>query len=250
MNSTYDNKSSGRPGYLGSFRPETIFTGPRQEVSGDRFIKRRGRPTRPRWLVLFKRLRPSRITREARSYEALQKIGVPCPGNIRVREERNFLGLLNSSRISMDFMANTVDLKYLNTLDSFALIRSNTAWRRKVIRRIAVWVRHMHDHNYFDSKLHFGNILVVPDPDADDPEIYFIDVAGGHKGIFARKNHLRMKDIAYLYHDALRWCTPRERVFFMHEFLGTSKLSPADRLFIRRIIRYAERKFKKKKALS
>lgn len=250
MNNPHEKKSAGRPEYLGDFRPEAIFTGPRQEVSGDRFIKRRGRPTRPRWQVLFKRLRSSRITREAKSYEALRKIGVPCPGNIRVREERNFLGLLTSSRISMDFIANAVDLKFICTLDSFALIRQNRAWRRRVIRRIAGWVRHMHDHGYFDSKLHFGNILVVPDPDAFDPEIYFIDVAGGHKSFFTRKKHLQMKDIAYLYHDSLRWCAPRERVLFMHEFLETGKLSRDDRLFIHKIIRYAEGKFKKKKALS
>ncbi len=250
MNNAYDNKSSGRPGYLGDFRPEAIFTGPRQEVSGDRFIKRRGRPTRPRWLVLFKRLRPSRITREARSYEVLQKIGVPCPGNIRVLEERNSLGLLNSSRISMDFMANAVDLKYLNTLDCFAGLRHNSGWRRRVIRRIAGWIRHMHDHDYFDSKLHFGNILVVPDPDAAEPEVYFIDVTGGPKKIFRRKNYLRMKDVAYLYHDACRWCTPRERILFMHEFLGTRKLSLADRQFIDRLIQYSERKVKIKKSSS
>jgi tRNA A-37 threonylcarbamoyl transferase component Bud32 len=238
------------PEYLAGFSLKARFNSHRQEVIGNRFIKRRGKPTRPRWLAWIKRFRASRLLQEKRCYETLKKIGVPCPDNIRVLEERNFLGLINYSEISMDLIAHGVDLRFISTLDCFAGLRHNTAWRRKVIRGIAGWIRHMHDHDYFDSKLHFGNILVVPDPDAADAEIYFIDVTGGPKKNFRRKNYLRMKDVAYLYHDACRWCTPRERILFMHEFLGTRKLSFADRQFIDRIIQYSERRVKIKQSSS
>lgn len=235
----FEKDKQARPACLEGFRLEDHFSGPRKHVLEDRFVKTRRAPSSPRWLAWLKRLRTSRSRREMLCYETLQKIGVPCPGHVRISEERSFLGFLKSSRLSMELIPHAVDLRFLNTLDCFARVRKDVRWRRKVVSEVAGWIRHMHDHGIFNTRLHFGNILVVPDPDQPRVRVYFVDVMGGPPGFFSSLERARMKDIAYLYPDALKWCTPRERILFMHAYLGTRKLSRADRRLVQDLEKYA-----------
>lgn len=244
-----ESKSAASSCFEG-FRLEDHFDSPRKRVSGDRFIKRLRRPTRPFWLAWFRRLKASRSMREMRCYDILRRIGVPCPRDVQVHEERSFLGFLRYSEISMELIRDAVDLKFLATLSCFSGLIENTRWRKAVVRTAARWIRHMHENGFYNSKLHFGNIMVVPDPEAPEVKMYFIDVTGGPLSFLATRDRSRMKDVAYLYPDAMRWCTPRERILFMHEFLGTRKLSDSHRRFIDDIIRYSTRKKKIKAYLS
>ncbi len=207
----------------------------KQQIVGDRFVKRRSRKRKG----IIDRLLGWSVSREAKVYRCMQRLGVPCPQQVECRMERSRFGLIDVAEISMELIPNTVDFRLLATVDCFADLRRNQAWRKRVIREVARWVRHMHRHDLFLCQLHFGNVLVEPVPAAERPKVYFIDITNLFLFPSLRRGYLRSKEIAYLYRDARQWCPLREQIRFMHEYLGRNKLTAEDRQLMRKAVRYA-----------
>jgi len=220
-------------------------------VSGSQFIKTRNYVTggKVSWRSKYKQLMRSHSHREKHCYELMQSVGVPCPKVIAVTDKRSRFGFLQSTQIAIEYIAGTIDLRLIATVEQMAPLRRNSAWRRQVVCEVGRWVRHMHEHHLYPQKLHFGNILVVPDPALPQVQVYFIDITSNMKGSWGMCGHKRIKDIAYLYREARQWCTLRERIRFMHVLCGRRKLTAADRAFMRQVVAYAERKWGDKTSL-
>jgi tRNA A-37 threonylcarbamoyl transferase component Bud32 len=214
-------------------------------VQGRRFVKRRefAGSWRQRLRVVA-RLRPSKARREARCYAELQRLGVPCPQGVEVREWRNAFGLLRGSEISMEYLPKTADLRFIALLPEFAALRADRAWRRAVVDELARWVRHLHDHDFFPQNLHFRNVLVEPDPARRPPSLYVIDCVSGRYGRWGwRRRKLQQRDLAFLYKDARAWCPAKERVRFAHRYFGVTKLTAAQRALLAGVVRDAQAKW-------
>lgn len=212
-------------------------------LRGERFCKRRDFHSDPkyRWRPL-RRLRTSKARREKRCYDILRDLGVACPTDIRIEEDRNAWGLLNYSEISMDYMADTVDLRYVALLAEYAHLREDRQWRLATIDAVAKLVRTLHAHDFFPLNLHFRNLLVHADG-RRPITVYLIDCVSGRFRRWFRRGYYERKDLAFLYMDARGWCSVRERLRFMHQFLDTRKLSQEQRDFCAQIVRYTERKW-------
>lgn len=245
MEKTSHNELSGSTRSTTDISLLPQLDGVKQQVIDGRFVKHRSFTDRPIW----KRFFAKNAAREKKKYDLMQRLGVPCPEDVRLRVTRSRFGLLEAAEISMQLIPNTIDLRVLATDDRFAELRRNQAWRRRVAKTVASWLRYMHAHNCFLCQLHFGNVLVEPDPVADDVRIYFIDNTKTYRFAAVRRWYLRCKEVAYLYRDARQWCSLREQIAFMHEYLGRAKLSRRDRGFMRRCIRYAMRKWGPKTSL-
>jgi tRNA A-37 threonylcarbamoyl transferase component Bud32 len=210
-----------------------------------RFVKTRD--FRQSWrhrLRLIARLRPSKASREARCYTILARLGVPVPPDVQVREWRNCCGLLQASQISLPYLADTVDLRFVALRPDLAELRADRAWRAAVIDEVARLVRLMHDQRFHPQNLHFRNLLAVRDAALRPPRLYLIDCVGGE---FARwpwtRRRLLVKDLAFLYKDARAWCPPRERLRFAHRYFGTRKLTTEQRATLAAVVAFAERKW-------
>ncbi len=213
-------------------------------IQGDRFVKTRDFRLYPefRWKLL-PRMRRSKARREADCYAVMRSLGVPCPQDVRIREERNAAGLLQMSEISMEYLPNTADLRFICLRDEHRQRREDPAWRRAVLTEVARWVKVMHDHHFFPQNLHFRNILVDVETAELPPPIYFIDCVSGRFARRWRRDYYLERDIAFLYMDARSWCTLRERIRFLHLLWGRRKLTPEDRSRMARIAAYAQRKW-------
>ena len=204
-------------------------------IQGNRFVKKREFRNKPKYIWKFwPRLRTSKAAREKACYDKMAGLGVPCPSHVKVREWRNWLGMLNASEISMDYLPNTVDLRYIALDPAYACFREDPHWRKQVLEQLAHWVRVMHEHHFYPLNLHFRNILVDPELQ-DKVELYFIDCMRGDFQTGAREREFRIKDLAYLYKDARTFCTLREQVRFAHLLFDSRKLVPEQRLLLREV---------------
>ena len=208
----------------------------------NRFVKIRDYRKSYGW-KLWKRIRPSKSKREFRNYSYLRKIGVPCPGDLEYEDRRNIFGILTFSSITMEKLEDTTDIRYLMCLDEYAELRANEVFRKKLSRKISGYVRTMHDNDFFHLNLNFRNVLVSREA-TDEPKVYIIDVTSSViQPMAVRRHYMMVKEIAFLYKDARKWCTLRELMIFFHTYLGKSKLNQADRELMQEIKTYAEGKW-------
>lgn len=214
-------------------------------IQGDRFVKTRDFRSHPKYRWKFwPRLRRSKAAREAHCYEIMRSLGVPCPNDVRVSETRNLFGLLVASEISMELLTDATDLRFLCLREEYQHLLGDSRFRRALVDRIAHYVGIMHAHDFFPLNLHFRNIMVETSAEQLPPAIWFIDCVSGQICHHPRRRrYYLVKDLAFLYQDARRWCTARERVRFMHQLLGRNKLTPADRDLMDRIVAYARKKW-------
>ncbi len=211
-------------------------------TEADRFTKVRDYVESYGWRF-WKRLRASKSKREYHNYEYMRRIGVPCPGGLEFEDHRNALGLLTYSSISMEKLADTTDIRYLMCLDEYAEIRANRRFRLAVSGQIAHWVRVMHENDFFHLNLNFRNVLVQRDQ-LEEPRIYFIDVTSCIiRPTAVRRRYLVVKELAFLYKDARKWCTQREQLHFLHVYLQRRKLTAADRRLAAEVRAYANGKW-------
>lgn len=206
------------------------------------FVKRRNY-CKHYFLQPWRRLRPSKSRREFNLLSHMRDIGVPCPGNLAFREERNWLGLLNSGELSMERLDQAADIRHLCLLDEYAPIIQNPAFRQGLVAEVARWVKHMHEQQFFHLNLNFRNILVNTAP-AFPVQVHFIDVTSAKTNpLPIRASYFRMKELAFLYKDARKWFTPREMVRFLHLYFGCRRLPRKTHRFTRLLVAYAQKKW-------
>lgn len=215
----------------------------KEKLAGDKLFVKRRRYRMSYLLQPWRRLRPSKSRREFEMLSYLRDIGVPCPGNLSFREERNWFGLLNAGELSMDRIVNAADIRHLCLLDEHSRIIHNPEFRQALVAEVAKWVRHMHEQQFFHLNLNFRNILVNIDP-VFPVRVHFIDATSAKIHPLAiRRSYFRMKELAFLYKDARKWFTPREMVRFLQLYFGCRRLPREVHRFTRRLVVYAQKKW-------
>ena len=206
-----------------------------------RFVKRRNYKTSYRWRF-WKRLRRSKSEREFVAYNYMAEHGIPCPKDVKMKDDRN-LGFLTDSEVSMEHIEDSSDIRHLCLLEEHADVISDPEFRRQLIDELARQVRVMHDNDFYHLNLNFRNILVKLKP-LKPVRIIFIDVTSAKIQPPAfRARVSRMKELAFLYKDARAWFTPREMVRFLHVYYACERLPRARHAYLKKLVEYAQDKW-------
>ncbi|MCJ8331668.1 MAG: hypothetical protein HRT89_06940 [Lentisphaeria bacterium] len=190
----------------------------------------------------IKRMRKSKPKREYDNYLYMKKIGIPCPENITMNQQRNKIGLLVEAKLEMDFVKDTKDLRHFFFDESLKSFHEDLPFRLKTARLLGGYIKQMHDNGYFHLNLNFRNILIRYDSDTA-PELFFIDCTSGLRRPKFKIKYYICKEIAFMYKDARKWCGIKELLAFMHVYTGRNKLTTEDRAFMKRIVSYAGNKW-------
>ena len=107
----------------------------------------------------------------------------------------------------------------------------NPKLRRNFIAQLAAFVRKFHATNLRHRDLYFSHIFY-----GDNGQFYLIDLARLFKPLVFTER-FRIKDIAQLYYSAHgQYFSRTDRLRFYLEYIGRSKLTAKDKVFIRKVI--------------
>ncbi len=169
--------------------------------------------------------RASKAQREFINYQVFEKMGIACAERIACGEQRDWLGRLRHAFIITRAIPDALTLiefvmLYCPQADSMAAINL----RGELIHQLAAMVRHSHDKNFFHNDLYWRNILVTWTPPAQ-PKLWWIDCPRGRFDRWSPlRHHRRVKDLACLEKTAMGCCTRKERLNFIKQYLGISRL--------------------------
>lgn len=112
----------------------------------------------------------------------------------------------------------------------------NSKSRRDFIAKLAGFIKKCHETKYRHRDLYLSHIFYN-----DDGDFYLIDLARAFKPIiFSRR--FQIKDIAQIYYSAPgKYFSRTDRMRFFLNYTGQSKLTGADKKFIRKVINKAKR---------
>jgi len=107
--------------------------------------------------------------------------------------------------------------------------------RRIFLAQLASFIKKFHQTNYRHRDLYFSHIYY-----SDDGSFHLIDLARAFKPILLRER-FRIKDIAQLHYSApARYFSRSNRLRFYLDYVGQSRLTKNDKIFIRKVIKKAE----------
>jgi hypothetical protein len=113
---------------------------------------------------------------------------------------------------------------------------TNLKRRRQFIAQLASFIKKFHETNYRHRDLYFSHIF-----QDNDGRFFLIDLARVFKPVVLCRRY-QIKDIAQVYYSASkRYFSNTDRLRFYLGYAGKSKLTGADRIFIRRVINKVER---------
>lgn len=113
---------------------------------------------------------------------------------------------------------------------------ANLKRRRQFITQLASFIRKFHETNYRHRDLYFSHIF-----QDNNGDFFLIDLARAFKPIVLCRRY-QIKDIAQIYYSApKRYFSNTDRLRFYLGYVGKSKLTGTDKIFIRRVINKVNR---------
>lgn len=195
---------------------------------------------RPAWGFLG---RASKARREWDSYAAFARLEINCAERLAVGEERDALGRLQRAFI----LTRTVP--EARTLTEF--VEQKCADRRSaearmlrgsLLRQLADMTRRLHKGGFFHNDLYWRNILVTRSGKSE-PVLWWIDCPRGHFSRWKR-HRLALKDLAALDRLAAKHCSWGERLRFVREYLGRTRLDDATKELARAALAFRLRRWR------
>ncbi|HKQ48659.1 MAG TPA: lipopolysaccharide kinase InaA family protein [Phycisphaerae bacterium] len=105
----------------------------------------------------------------------------------------------------------------------------------EILTSLAQQVRHMHEAGFVHRDLFWRNVLIRPMPD-ERFEFYFLDASVGRRiRIPQRRQDSIVHDIAAMGVLGPEFCSKADQLRFLLVYLDTPRLSPDDRLWLRRV---------------
>jgi len=192
--------------------------------------------TSPSWRFVG---RPSKALCEYRNYAIFKSLGVPCADRIACGEWRDRLGRLRGALIVTRAIPEARTLvDFWKTRCPSRASTSARHLRGSLRRQLAVMTRRIHDAGFFHHDLVWRNVLVTWQPPAE-PQLWWIDCP---RGYFRRwplgRRRAQLKDLASLDKHAVRHASRGERLVFVREYLGRSRLEPEAKRLIRDTLAY------------
>ena len=183
--------------------------------------------------------RRSKAGCEFQNYEVFGQLGIRCAQCLAWGQQRDAIGRLRRAFILTRAIPEAL------TLGDFIAChcpnRASSAHRRMRLalgRQLAEMTRKIHGAGFFHNDLAWRNVLVAPQPSAE-PAIWWIDCP---RGFFDRwspwRRERRLKDLALLDKSAATLCSRGERLAFMKQYLGRTRLDSESRLLARDTLAY------------
>ena len=194
---------------------------------------------KPSWRFLW---RASKARREYESYAVFRRIGIACAEPIAVGEMRDWLGrLMRAFIVTRAIPCAQTLIEVFQQAGSERRAAQAKELRATLVQQLAAMTRLIHQKGFFHNDLFGRNILLTWESSVK-PSLWWIDCPRGHFRRF-RVRAGRVKDLACLDKAAAKFCTRRERITFMKDYLGTKKLDAEAKRLIRDTLAYRKRRW-------
>lgn len=197
--------------------------------------------TKPAWKFIG---RASKARCEFANYTVFARLGVRAADAIACGEERTALGRLRRAFIVTREIPLALTLgEFFDQHCSNRADANSRALRGALLEQLAQMTRYIHDASFFHHDLVWRNILVSPD-NKGAAQLWWIDCP---RGEFDRWSPWRrgrqVKDLALLDLVGALRCSMCERLQFMKDYLGKSRLNVVAKTLIRDVLHYKVRKW-------
>ena len=188
--------------------------------------------------------RASKARCEFRNYETFVQLGISAAEPIACGEQRDGLGRLRRAFILTRAIPGAM------TLTDFVQKRcadrgdaTSREMRECLLRQLAGMTHRIHAAHFFHHDLVWRNILVTWTPPGD-PKLWWIDCPRGRFDRWSPSRYRRrLKDLASLDKVAAQLCSARERIAFVKQYLGKSRLDPEAKQLVRDTLSYRKRRW-------
>jgi len=175
----------------------------------------------------------SRNRFEWENLKFFRQLKIAVPNIIAYGEKRKF-GFYKTGIIVTEAVKNSIDLAELIQVQPELI--HNGIWLKKVMRKIAVYTKQLHNNGFIHNDLKWRNILV--NKDITNAQAYFIDCPSGRKRYGWMRKRGIVKDLACLDKIAKRVLSRSQRLRFYYYYAEKRKLSSKDKQFILKIINF------------
>ena len=172
----------------------------------------------------------SRVKREFENMQQLREWKLDAPEPMAYGEQR-VCGFLTRSFLISRAVASPI------ALDVFIRNHLQQLQRREFIERLADATRRMHERLFFHGDLYWRNIIVSS---GLLDHFYLLDAHKGRVYGANESNARRAEDLAALDAPAPKYFRRTERLWFFLRYVGSSKLTAADKELLRLTLRLAE----------
>ncbi len=195
----------------------------------------------PRWLQRIRGMfrgtffMANRARSEFRALAAMRRLGIQAVRPISFGERR-ILRFVRSCFLITEAVPGAMPLvTFIKTFADHPAAAEARRARLEILASLAQQVRHMHEAGFVHRDLFWRNVLIRPLPD-DRFEFYFLDASVGRRIRFSqRRQESIVHDIAAMGVLAPHFCTKADQLRFLLLYLGTDRLSPDDRAWLRRV---------------
>jgi tRNA A-37 threonylcarbamoyl transferase component Bud32 len=221
---------------LGRFRRRLrLEVQPRGAPSVRVFLKRYDRPPRLEQLRhwLRHRRRRSFARTEGETAERLAACGIPAPRIVAFGEQWGLVFERRSFLMTAEIPDSEALERRLPPCFDDATAPEGLAARRAFIRRLGTFIGRFHNTGFRHRDLYLSHVFC-----SRDGAFALIDLARASRPI--RRRRFQVKDLAQLHFSAP---APRfsrtDRLRFYLAYVGWDRLGPADKVFLRRVMRKA-----------
>jgi len=192
------------------------------------YVKRYFKP-RSKKMGWFKR---SRVCAEWENLQFFTALGIPTPQLAAWGEQQQ--GQRFQGALITEELKGTQDLATLNKNGS--ALFDQAEWFRHTAQKVAQYTRLMHAQKFMHLDLKWRNILVGA---GERPEVFFFDCPSGKRlpALFFRRG--KIKDLACLDKIGRKRLRRTQRLAFYKYYAGCDKLSPQDKVMVRKIDRFS-----------
>ena len=188
--------------------------------------------------------RASKARCEYDNYEAFTALDIRCAERMACGEQRDWLGRLRSAFIITRAIPEAMGL--IEFLSKRCPLRSGPASaksRRSALQQLAEMTRRIHGASFYHHDLVWRNILVTMDA-TGEPLVWWIDCPRGQFDRWSPWRRRRvLKDLASLDKSASKYCSRRERITFIKDYLGQSRLDAEARKWIHDALDYRRQRW-------
>jgi|TARA_B110000259_G_scaffold16895_1_gene17847 tRNA A-37 threonylcarbamoyl transferase component Bud32 len=168
----------------------------------------------------------SRCEVEIRNIKRFEALGIRC-GNLVAHGIERKNGRTQRGILITENVDNSHDLQWI--AENATAFKDQT-WRHKIIDKVALIARQLHQTNFCHNDFQWRNILVIEET---EPTIALIDCPFGRRFNWPFFDYRRIKDLANLDEQARLHLSRSDRLRFFKKYRHISKLNASDKQMIR-----------------
>jgi len=167
----------------------------------------------------------SRCEVEIRNIQRFEALGIRC-GNLVAHGIERKNGKTQRGILIIENVDNSHDLRWVA---ENAIAFKDVKWRHRIIDKVALITRQLHQTNFCHNDFQWRNILVIEDA---EPTIALIDCPFGRRFYWPFFNYRKIKDLASLDEQARLHLSRTDRLRFFKKYRNISRLNASDKKLI------------------